>query len=111
MPSTIIALGEYFYQHAVLTSRSNTRNFSVSNVPNIKYKALRSVCPKLYLLGHVAGTGRRTSRFTMIDGGDGRSIDGSMLIRHHGCQLLLSARELLVLNSPLLPEHPQTTHM
>ena len=47
MPSTIIAVGEYF------------------DLP-----------------GHVVGIGRQMSRFIMVD-----HIDGSMLIRHHGCQL------------------------
>ena len=51
-------------------------------------------CPGLYLPGHVVTAVRPVRRSPVVDGGDNRSIDVSMLVRRHGgqCLRLLGSR-------------------
>ena len=64
--------------------------FSIPNIGNIKYKVLKSVCPRLHLPGHAVEIGR-----SVPHGVDNQSFDQLGLdkyrfsTRRHGCQCLL----------------------
>ena len=62
------------------------------------------MCPRVHLPGHVVASGRLVRHSPMIDGGDGRSFDVSMLASCHGGQCLcrLGSRLCLISNAAVL---------
>ena len=78
--------------------------FSIANVANTKYQVPGSMCPRVRLPGHVVASGRLVRRSPIIDGGDDRSIDVSMLASRYGGQCLrrLGSRLCLISNAAVL---------
>ena len=62
------------------------------------------MCPRVRFPGHVVASGRLVRCIPMIDGGDGRSIDVSMLASRDGTQCLrrLGSRLCLISNAAVL---------
>ena len=78
--------------------------FSITNVENTKYQVPGSMWPRVRLPGHVMATGRLVRRSSMVDGGDGRNIDVSILASRHGghCLRRLGSRLCLISDAAVL---------